>query len=90
MDIKKEIKILREQAASDTRTGYPDLAAYRNQMADWLSELLLFKEKVITCSNCKYAIEGKKINDDLSFYICEINKNKILSKEDYCSMGEKK
>lgn len=39
MEIKKEIKILREQAASDTRTGYPDLAAYRNQMADFVNFL---------------------------------------------------
>lgn len=40
MDIEEEIKILRYQAESDQRTGYPDLAEYRNQIADWLQELV--------------------------------------------------
>lgn len=38
MKIEEEIKILRYQAESDQRTGYPDLAEYRNQIADWLSD----------------------------------------------------
>lgn len=38
MKIEEEIKILRYQAESDQRTGYPDLAKWRNQIADWLSD----------------------------------------------------
>lgn len=40
MKIEEEIKILRYQAESDQRTGYPDLAEWRNQIADWLQELV--------------------------------------------------
>ena len=38
MKIEEEIKTLRYQADSDIRTGYPDLAEWRNQIADWLSD----------------------------------------------------
>lgn len=38
MKIEEEIKTLRYQAESDQRTGYPDLAKWRNQIADWLSD----------------------------------------------------
>lgn len=37
-EIKKEIETLRLQAKSDERTGYHDLAKWRNQIADWLSD----------------------------------------------------
>lgn len=40
MDIEKEIENLRLQAKSDELTGYPDLAKWRNQIADWLQELV--------------------------------------------------
>lgn len=38
MDIEKEIENLRYQAQSDLRTGYPDLAKWKDQIADWLSD----------------------------------------------------
>ena len=56
MKIEEEIKILRYQAESDQRTGYPDLAEWRNQIADWLQELVTVRPP------CKvYFIRDKKI-----------------------------
>jgi len=44
MSIEEEIKNLRYQAQNDIRTGYPELAAWRNQIADWLTELMKLKD----------------------------------------------
>lgn len=60
MKIEEEIKILRYQAESDQRTGYPDLAKWRNQIADWLQELVTVRPPC-NVGDVVYFIRDKKI-----------------------------
>lgn len=92
MDIEKEIENLRYQAQSDLRTGYPDLAEWRNQIADWLEELIdarKNKRTVVTCEKCEHAEKEYQLLNGLVFYRCKVTDVSSLVGCHYCSCAKR-